>query len=58
MGLDVKTRCHPRKVKGTIVHRGFVWVYADADSPESLLSTKKADVFSKIRTGPKSWQRK
>lgn len=40
------------------VHRGFVWVYADVDSPQSLLEQKRSYVLSEVRTGPKSWNQK
>lgn len=38
------------------VHKGFVWVFSDIESPQSLLEEKCSYVLSKIRTGPKSWQ--
>lgn len=38
------------------VHKGFVWVFADAKDPQSLLEEKVSYVLSKVRTGPKSWQ--
>lgn len=40
-----------------LVHKGFVWVYADEISPQSLLEQKRKDYMSKPATrGPKSWQ--
>lgn len=38
------------------VHKGFVWVYGDSESPQSLLKAKRDCVLSKTRTGPKSCQ--
>lgn len=40
----------------SVVHQGFVWVFADTENPQSLLEEKCSYVLSKVRTGPKSWQ--
>lgn len=37
------------------VHRGFVWVYKDIESPESLLQEKAGRAVSIVKRGPKSW---
>lgn len=38
------------------VHRGFVWVFADSESPQSLLEDKAKHALSSVKRGPKSWQ--
>lgn len=38
------------------VHKGFVWVYGDVLSPQSLLENKALKALSAVKRGPKSWQ--
>jgi group I intron endonuclease len=38
------------------VHKGFVWVFGDITSPQSLLEDKAKKALSSSKRGPKSWQ--
>lgn len=47
----------PRACKNfSVIHKGFVWVFGDIESSQSLLENKLSHILSKTRTGPKSWQ--
>lgn len=52
--LTTVRRCCVGEIK---VHKGFVWVYADIGSPQSLLKSRVDDYMKNPpKTGAKSWQ--
>lgn len=38
------------------IHKGFVWVFGDIESPQSLLEDKARHALSSSKRGPRSWQ--
>lgn len=51
-----RNTCIHRACNKYSLHKGFVWVFADSEDPQSLLENKIDIILSKNRTGPKSWQ--
>ncbi len=39
-----------------MIHKGFVWAYADSPNPQSLLDSRASWALSKSHPGTKSWQ--